>query len=145
MPSLTANGLPRQSMLDACKGTLADRLLLLFALISIASGWFVIQAHISAGPAMAEVYYDGTLLAAYPIPAQGKPPIHLHVDGALGGSEIIIDAHGARFASSPCTSQRCVLSGAHIHAGDMVACVPNKILITLRGSHHASRFDAIVE
>jgi len=66
------------------------------------------------------------------------------VEGDLGPSEIIIDEHGARIAASPCSSQRCVLSGAHTHAGDIIACVPNRILITLRGSDRTA-FDAIVE
>lgn len=132
-------------MADAIKGSWADRIMLLLVLVGIYAAWLTIQAQVSAGPAMAEIYHGNTLLATYPIPSAGAAPIHLHVDGDLGTSEIIIDEHGARIASSPCSSQRCVLSGAHIHAGDMVACVPNKILIALHGSHQASAFDAIVE
>jgi len=37
-----------------------------------------------------------------------------------------------------------MLSGSHQHAGDMVACVPNRVLVALRGSG-ASAFDAVVE
>ncbi|MBN4077200.1 NusG domain II-containing protein [Mariprofundus ferrooxydans] len=131
-------------MFDALKGTCTDRILLLVALISIVSAWFVIQAHIAAGPAMAEIYHGDTLLASYPLPQAGEAAIELQVEGDLGLSDIVIDEHGARIASSPCSSQRCVLSGSHSHAGDIIACVPNKILITLRGSS-ASAFDAIVE
>jgi len=135
---------PRQNMFDALKGRWADRLLLLIALISIVSTWLIIQSHIAAGPAMAEIYHGQTLLASYPVPQQGEPAITLQVEGDLGPSDIIIDEHGARIASAPCSSQHCVLSGSHAHAGDIIACVPNKILITLRGSAE-SRFDAIVE
>ncbi len=131
-------------MLDALKGSWADRLLLLIALISILASWFVIQANIAAGPPMAEIYHGDTLLASYPLPKQGEPAITLQVEGDLGLSDIVIDEHGARIASAPCSSQRCVLSGSHSHAGDIIACVPNKILITLRGSAESS-FDAIVE
>ncbi len=131
-------------MLDALKGSWADRLLLLIALITVVASWFIIQANIAAGPAMAEIYHDDTLLASYPLPKQGEPAITLQVEGDLGLSDIVIDEHGARIASAPCASQRCVLSGSHSHAGDIIACVPNKILITLRGSA-ASSFDAIVE
>ncbi len=144
MPSLACHSLPRQTMLDALKGRWADRLLLLIILLSIASSWFIIQANIAAGPAMAEIYHDDTLLATYPLPQPGEPSITLQLEGELGLSDIVIDEHGARIASSPCTSQRCVLSGSHKHAGDIIACVPNKILITLRGSSE-TRFDAIVE
>jgi hypothetical protein len=137
-----ATDLPlRQNVL---KGTWTDRMLLLTALLCIVLSWFVIQANIAAGPAMAEVYYDNTLMATYPLPQKGQAPIHFQLEGKLGLSEVVIDEQGVRISSSPCSSQRCVLSGSHRHAGDMIACVPNRILITLRGSS-ASRFDAIVE
>ncbi len=131
-------------MFEALKGTWTDRLLLLVSLAAIMAGWIMIQAYVSSGPAMAEIYHADTLVATYPLPQKGEPPIHLQVEGELGPSEIVIDEQGARIASSPCATQRCVLSGPHRHAGDMVACVPNRILITLRG-HAESGFDAIVE
>jgi len=144
MLSLTIHTPVRQNMLHVLKGSWVDRLLLLAALISIVGAWFVIQTQISSGPAMAEIYHGKTLLASYPLPQHGEQAITLQVEGELGISDIIIDEHGARIASSPCSSQRCVLSGSHSHSGDIVACVPNKILIVLRGSG-ASGFDAIVE
>jgi len=134
----------RQIMIDFLKGTWTDRLLLLISLLAIVAGWMMIQAYISSGPAMAEIYHADTLVATYPLPQKGELPIHLEVEGELGLSEIVIDEQGARIISSPCASQRCVLSGPHRHAGDMVACVPNRILITLRG-HTESGFDGIVE
>jgi len=144
MPSLTIHASARQNMLHALKGSWMDRLLLLAALISIVSAWFAIQTQIASGPAMAEIYHGKMLLASYPLPQHGGKAITLEVEGDLGLSEIVIDEHGARIASSPCSSQHCVLSGPHSHAGEIVACVPNKILIVLRGSG-VSGFDAIVE
>ena len=93
---------------------------------------------------MAEVYHADTLLATYALPVAGAAAVHLQVEGELGISDITIDATGARISSSPCTSQRCVLAGAHRHAGDIIACVPNRILIILRGQS-STGFDAIVE
>jgi len=131
-------------MLDALKGTWTDRVILLLSLGAIISLWFVIQARITAGPAMADIYHGDTLVATYPLPQPGEPPVHLQVEGELGLSDITIDQQGASITSSPCASQRCVLSGPHRHAGDLIACVPNRILITLRG-HAEAAFDAIVE
>ena len=131
-------------MFEFLKGTWTDRLILIISLVGIISLWFIIQARIAAGPAMADIYHGDTLVATYPLPQKGENPIHLQVKGELGLSEIIIDQQGARIASSPCPTQRCVLSGPHRHAGDLIACVPNRILITLRG-HTESTYDAIVE
>ncbi len=126
------------------KGSLTDRILLLVTLIATASAWFIIQAAIASGPAVAEVYYGKTLLATYPLPKHGEKPIQLQVEGELGASEVILDEQGVRIATSPCDTKRCVYSGAHRHAGDVVACIPNRILISIRGSTN-HRFDAIVE
>lgn len=136
--------IPRQSMSVLLQGTLTDRILLVIALAAITMAWFVVQAAVASGPAVAEVYHGKVLLATYPLPMAGEPAKSFQIEGELGSSEIRLDADGVRMLSSPCSAQRCVYSGAHHHAGDMIACVPNRILITIRGSA-ASRFDAIVE
>lgn len=136
--------IPRQSMSVLLQGTLTDRILLVIALAGITMAWFVVQAAVASGPTVAEVYHGKVLLATYPLPLAGEPAKSFQIEGELGSSEIRLDADGVRMLSSPCSAQRCVYSGAHRHAGDMIACVPNRILITIRGSA-ASRFDAIVE
>jgi len=144
MVTLTAASPPCQSLRNTLQGTWTDRILLLACLLCIALSWFVIHTRIAAGPAMAEIYHGNTLMATYPLPEKGQAPIHFQLEGDLGPSEVVLDEQGVRISSSPCSSQRCVLSGSHKHAGDVIACVPNRILITLRGSTE-SRFDAIVE
>ena len=131
-------------MPELLKGSLTDRILLLISLLAIAVSWFVVQSVVASGPAVAEVYHGKVLLATYPLPLAGEPAISFLIDGELGASEVLLDEHGVRMLSSPCSAQRCVYSGAHRHAGDIIACVPNRILITIRGSAE-SRFDAIVE
>ena len=133
-----------QGMRTLLKGSVTDRILLIVSLAAIAGTWLMVQEAVASGPAVAEVYYGKTLLATYPLPENGQPPIHLKVDGKLGPSEILLDQEGVRITASPCDARRCVYSGAHRHAGDMIACIPNRILISIRGSAR-SRFDAIVE
>lgn len=144
MPTLASKPAASQSFASHLKGRWGDRLLLLAMLIMIALLWQYVRASIGSGPAMAEIYHGDTLIAEYPLPGSADSPLHLDVEGDLGLSEIVIDQQGARIASSPCPSQRCVLAGPHNHAGDIIACVPNRILIALRGGNH-SRFDAMVE
>ncbi|MDX8407996.1 MAG: NusG domain II-containing protein [Mariprofundaceae bacterium] len=145
MPLMIAEQpMPPQSLSQLLKGRWMDRALLLLALLGIALSWVVIQRSIAAGPPLAEIYHGDTLLASYRIPEPGQPPVHFEAEGDLGLSEIEIASDGARMLASPCSSQRCVLSGTHRHAGDLIACVPNRILITIRGSRD-DRFDAVVE
>ncbi len=125
-------------------GRPADRLLLFVVLLLIGLLWAQIQARVGAGPVVADIYRGKTLVATYPLPAAGEPTVHLSVQGPLGVSDVVIDQHGARIIESPCPTQRCVLSGAHHHAGDMIACVPNRVLVLLHGRDDV-RFDAIAE
>lgn len=128
------------------KGSLTDRLILLASVAGIIAAWLLVQSLVASGPAIAEIYHGKTLLASYPLPLAGEKPIYFDVDGELGTSSIRLDEDGARMVSSPCAAQRCVYSGVHRHAGDMVACIPNRVLITIRGQAElATRYDAIVE
>ena len=136
--------IPRQGMTTLLKGSVTDRILLLISLVGITAAWFTVQALVASGPAVAEIYHGKRLLATYPLPKAGEVPKTFQINGELGPSEILLDEEGVRITSSPCSAQRCVYSGVHHHAGDMIACVPNRILITIRGNAKR-RFDAIVE
>jgi len=127
------------------KGSWTDRVILLISVVGIIYAWQWIHAEVSSGPAMVQIFHDETLLAQYPFPEPGKS-IHFNAEGELGISEIIINAEGIHFSSSPCTTQFCVANGHRSESGDIIACVPNRILATIKGSHvNGSHFDAIVE
>ena len=98
---------------------------------------------VNSGPPMVMIYHDEQLLARYPIPENGEP-IHFNAAGSLGDSEILIDAGGVRFLNSPCSSRYCVAHGARKEHGDIIACVPNRVLIVIEGSNEQA-LDAIVE
>ena len=136
------NDLP-QNLWQWFKGSWMDRLILLISLIGIFASWQWIHAYVSSGPPMVMIYHDDQLLARYPIPEEGKV-IHFHAGGELGDSEILIDTKGARFVSSPCSSGYCIAHGQRKEHGDIIACVPNRILIAIEGSD-ANALDAIVE
>jgi hypothetical protein len=68
------------------------------------------------------------------------PDRQVQVTGPIGESTIEIRAGQARFLSSPCPGQVCVHSGWLREAGQLAACLPNRISIQLLGSR--LRFDA---
>lgn len=144
MATLTRPKPVGQNLSVTLKGTRADRVLLALLLVLIVTVWGAIQSVMLSGPAVAMIYHGTTLLASYPLPAPGEPAIHVTATGELGDSEVIIDQQGARISASPCLTQLCVLSGAHRHAGDIIACVPNHILVLIQGRGDSS-YDAIVE
>ena len=129
------------SLYDWLKGTWVDRMLLLFTLIAIGVSWAWIQQYVSGTP-MVHIYHGKTLLATYPL--HSEKVIDFKAQGDIGVSDIRIDKHGVRIIHSSCSSQRCVLSGHRHRVGDILACVPNRILVTIEGSK-SDKLDAISE
>ncbi|MDQ6954769.1 MAG: NusG domain II-containing protein [Mariprofundaceae bacterium] len=133
--------LNRASMWHWLKGTWVDRSLLLLALIAIAISWQWLQQNLSGTP-MVHIYHGKNLLATYPL--NTDLPIHFQAQGDIGISEITIDQYGVRISHSSCITQRCVLSGHRHRIGDILACVPNRILVSIQGSQQLP-LDAVSE
>ena len=74
---------------------------------------------------------------SYPL----HPNRRIEVEGRLGTSVIEIRDGRARFVSSPCSGQQCVLSGWHDHSGDGMVCLPNRVGMTLVGQQQ--RYDGM--
>ena len=70
-----------------------------------------------------------------------SPDRTLHIHGPLGDSVIEVSHGRARFISSPCRGQVCVQTGWLQATGDIAACLPNRISLTLLGRH--PRYDSI--
>ena len=83
------------------------------------------------------------------ISASGQPDITLpltserriSVHGPLGNSIIEIHDGRVRFVSSPCRGKQCVHSGWLSHSGEVAACLPNGIMVSVIGRNR--RFDSI--
>lgn len=78
-------------------------------------------------------------------------PIHrlnLQQDGKLdlldGGMVIEVYDGRIRVRESNCSNQICVNSGWIAHSGEVIACVPNQVMIEIK-SEKGSFLDAIVE
>lgn len=91
-----------------------------------------------APAALAEVRAGGTLVGRYALDRERE----LQVDGRLGRSRVALGEGRARFVEAPCRNQVCVHRGWLRHDGDVAACLPNGLTLTLLGGG-ASRFDAL--
>lgn len=63
------------------------------------------------------------------------------VHGPLGDSIIEVHDGRVRFLSSPCRGKQCVHTGWLAHAGDLAACLPNGIMVSITGRDR--RYDSI--
>lgn len=55
------------------------------------------------------------------------------LDGPLGRTHLVIDAKGAYVTSSPCPRKVCMAMGPAKRSGDLLACVPNRIMVRIEG------------
>ena len=51
----------------------------------------------------------------------------------VGGCEIYADSEGVRFVSSECEDRLCIKRGTMTRAGDTMACVPERVVVSLKG------------
>ena len=136
------------SFRQCLKGSWADRILLLFMLTGIVFLWLQISQTLAQGAPTAYVYHGEKLLAKYPLPHDERI-IHVAAQGEIGISDIEISKHGIRFDTSPCSTHHCTLSGTKKYPGSVIACVPNHIMVVIRGSDEkiekSIKFDALSE
>ncbi len=61
----------------------------------------------------------------------------------VGGCEILLRDDGAAFLNSKCADKLCEKRGMLKRAGDTMACVPERVVLSLK-SDKASDFDSVV-
>lgn len=68
----------------------------------------------------------------------------IKIEGTMGESIIEIKQRKARFVHSPCRNQFCVLHSWISHSGEIIACLPNQMSISLHSDEEQSKqFDAL--
>ena len=116
--------------------TRADKLILVLALVLL--------------PALYAHYWgDGGAASTVRIAASGQGELDLPlsldrrvtVHGPLGDSVVEIKDGRARFVASPCRGQQCVHTGWLARAGELAACLPNGITVSVQSRR--PRFDSI--
>jgi len=70
-------------------------------------------------------------------------PRELEVAGPLGQTRVLVEADGARVLDSPCPLQLCVAAGKATRAGQVVACLPNRVALRLLGGDPERGVDAV--
>ena len=55
------------------------------------------------------------------------------VKGPIGETEVSINNGSARVVSSPCREKICIRSGSISRPGQWVACLPNRVFVSIEG------------
>jgi len=80
---------------------------------------------------------DGRVIFVAPL----DQPRRFALEGPLGQTELEIAGGAVRVLASPCPHQVCVAMGSIDRAGELLACVPNHLLIRIEGTAPGERGD----
>ncbi|MEZ5065740.1 MAG: NusG domain II-containing protein [bacterium] len=107
--------------------TPADRIVSLALLLgSIALG---VAARPSGEPTAAVVTVGGEVVATLPLDRDSR----VEVQGRLSPVTIEVSGHAVRVTESACPHRICVRMGPRRHSGEIIACVPNALVVRLTG------------
>jgi hypothetical protein len=107
--------------------TAGDRVLAGGLLLAALAGIAVVTA---APPGQRVVVSDGERVL-YTAPLD--QPCQADIAGPLGSTRLVIDQAGARIAASPCVGKVCLGMGPARRPGDLLVCLPNRILVQVEG------------
>lgn len=86
-------------------------------------------AWVAAGPAGTRVVVTSGGRTCFVAPLD--QPRSVDLSGPLGSTHLVIADQGVRITDSPCPHKICVAMGPARHTGDLLACVPNRILVRI--------------
>ncbi|MDR2132056.1 MAG: NusG domain II-containing protein [Clostridiales Family XIII bacterium] len=90
-----------------------------------------------AGELYAEVYEDGVLIRTLPLSEDFDDIVNTN----RGYNRIVVEAGGIRVAEADCASKTCVHIGTKRLPGEMIACLPHRLVIKIKGGE--APYDAI--
>jgi hypothetical protein len=83
----------------------------------------------AAGDLRAEIYEDGVLTRVLQLYVESE----IVVNAGGGYNRVVVENGSVRVAEADCGSRVCVHSGAKALPGDMIACLPHRLLIKIGG------------
>lgn len=116
--------------------TCTDRIIVVLASVGVIVSFLIFWRPSPPG-AWAEVRVDGRVTARLDLSKNGQHTIV----GPLGPSRLEILDGQIRFITSPCTGKQCLRMGWASHGGEFLACLPNRVSVTLIAPE--MRYDAI--
>lgn len=120
-----------------------DFWLILVLLVLAAGSWFLFRSDSTARDKVLVVRKDQQVLQRIEL-KKVTSETKLIVPVEHGELAIAYDREGGRVLSSPCPDQVCVHQGKITRSGQTIACVPEKVLVTLTTAAKENDHDAIL-
>lgn len=120
-----------------------DFWLILVLLVLAAGSWFLFRSDSTARDKVLVVQKDQQVLQRIEL-KKVTSETKLIVPVEHGEMVIAYDREGGRVLSSPCPDQVCVHQGKITRSGQTIACVPEKVLVTITTAAKENDHDAIL-
>lgn len=111
----------------------------ILAAVLIAATVVFVPAMHSRQPSTVVVYRNDRVVARYPLTREQE----LTIQGTQGPVKLAVDGHAVHVTESSCRKHLCVHSGAIRKVGQQIVCVPNHIIVEIKGSGQAGEVDAV--
>lgn len=90
----------------------------------------------------AEIYVKGTLYKKV-ILDKGKPKEIINIETNLGKNIVEINNGGVSITDSDCPDKICVKDGFKSNPGEVLVCLPHKVVIEIKGENNKSEVDIV--
>ena len=120
-----------------------DFWLILVLLVLAVGSWFLFRSDSTARDKVLVVRKDQQVLQRIEL-KKVTSETKLIVPVEHGEMVIAYDREGGRVLSSPCPDQVCVHQGKITRSGQTIACVPEKVLVTITKAAKENDHDAIL-
>ena len=114
-----------------------DRLIVVTLLLTVFASFFLLGALPQGERVLVE--RDGRLLFSAPL-AENRV---VDLEGPLGRTRLEIRDGRARILASPCPTKACIGMGAITRRGELLACVPNELLVRIAGEGGGADHDLL--
>jgi len=114
-------------------------LVLMSAVGALAAALFSLSAWGGGEGATVSGVVDGDPWGPYPLAMEQSLGLH----GPLGETTVEIARGAVRIESSPCRHQICVSAGWIRRPGELVACIPNRVVLHVEGGRPSAGLDGV--
>lgn len=122
----------RSSGADRLRPTPGDLVLIALVAAAAVALLFVLRPRGGSEGLTAVVSLDGTVVAEYALADYDQPTL-VNVEGAPYPIVLELSHDGVRVAESHCPGQDCLRTGTIHAAGQQIICLPNKLILSLKG------------
>jgi hypothetical protein len=116
-------------------------IVLITIMLAVAAAGFVLVPHIAGAGGHAVVEVDGQRELDLPLDRD----VTITVTGPSGDSVIIVEDGAVRVGDSICPHHICMNMGRLRYPGEVAVCVPNRLVITVRGKSGQQGFDGVTQ